>query len=165
MAGVVVGVAVVATLVVGAAVAASRQAGTPGAHPVATTSPEPPCAGPPPAIPAGAVAVSGDPTGAGCTVTVVWWPDRGELDRPEGSGPSRRFALGDPGDQVVLGDWDGDGRDTPALYDPRRGLVVRFDSWAEPGQTLTGSFDPAPAGGRAEVVRRDGGDTVDVRPG
>jgi len=124
------------------------------------------CPGADPAIPAGAVAVAGDPSGAGCTVTVVWWPDRAEADRPEDSGSRSRFILGDPGDQLVLGDWDGDGRDTPALYDPQRGALIRFDGWAEPGQPLTGRVDPGtvPTGGLAEVLRRSGGDEIEIRP-
>ena len=129
-------------------------------------SPKAPCPGDDPAIPAGAVAVAGDPSGAGCTVTLVWWPDRAEVDRPEASGAQSRFVLGDPGDQLVLGDWDGDGRDTPAIYDPQRGEVVRFDSWAEAGQSLTGTVDTVPVtvGGLAGVQRRVGGDAIEVRP-
>ena len=139
------------------------------ARPDADAAPPPakaPCPGDEPAIPAGAVAVAGDPSGTGCTVTLVWWPDRAELDRPEASGAQGRFVLGDPGDQLVLGDWDGDGRDTPAIYDPQRGEVVRFDTWAEPGQSLTGTVDTAPVltGGLADVRRRIGGDAVEVLP-
>ncbi len=127
---------------------------------------EPPCPGSDPAVAAGAVAVVGDPAGVGCTVTVVWWPDRAEADRPDSSGARTRFTLGDPGDQLLLGDWNGDGRDTPALYDPQRGELVRFDGWAELGQSLTGSVDPRPVrtGGLAGVVRRAGGDDIEVRP-
>jgi hypothetical protein len=125
-----------------------------------------PCPGAPIPLPAGAVTVPGDPSGTGCTVAVVWWPDRAEAERPEPSGARTRFALGDPGDQLLLGDWDGDGRDTPGLYDPRRGEVVRFDAWASAGETLTGRITRTglPTDGVAEVQHRSGGDTVGVRP-
>ncbi len=186
----IVGVSVVGALVVLVAIAAAWLTGGTG-HPSVTVArttvvpttrdpatsptasvddPGPPakatCPGADPAIPAGAVAVAGDPSGAGCTVTVVWWPDRAEADRPEDSGSRSRFILGDPGDQLVLGDWDGDGRDTPALYDPQRGALIRFDGWAEPGQPLTGRVDPGtvPTGGLAEVLRRSGGDEIEIRP-
>ena len=134
-----------------------------------TTSPadKPRCPGSHLAVPAGAVAVPGDISGVGCTETVVWWPDRAEADRPEATGTPRRFSLGDPGDQLVLGDWDGDGRDTPGLYDPQRGQVIRFDGWAEPGQFLSGVVDPGPVptGGSVAMRRVAGGDQIDVRPG
>ncbi|MGZ4728670.1 MAG: protein kinase domain-containing protein, partial [Acidimicrobiales bacterium] len=115
-----------------------------------------PCAGSSTEVPAGAVAVAGDPEGAGCTVDVLWWPDRAEAERPDPSGARRRFALGQPGDQLLLGDWDGDGRDTPALYSPSTGAVTRFDGWARAGEALPGSVvtTEAPAHGIARVDRR-----------
>ena len=44
-------------------------------------------------------------------------------------GSEKRIALGEPGDQVVLGDWDCDGVDTPALYRQAAGEVQYFDVW------------------------------------
>ena len=129
----------------------------------------PPCPGPGPAMPAGAVAVAGDPTGRGCLVAMTWWPDRAEVERPDESGERTRFTLGDPGDQFLLGDWDGDGRDTPGLYRPATGQVTRFDGWAGSGRSVTGSMvaGDRPRDGIARVERRAGGDhvAVDQAPG
>lgn len=40
------------------------------------------------------------------------------------------FELGEPGDELVLGDWDCDGSATPALLRPTTGDVFVFPSWA-----------------------------------
>ena len=125
-----------------------------------------PCPGSTGATPAGATAVPGDVDGIGCTVEVVWWADRAEVERPDPSGARLRFTLGRPGDQLLLGDWDGDGRDTPAVYDPVAGTVVRFDGWARPGEALTGTEirSDAPLGGVARVHRVEGADQVTFDP-
>ena len=114
----------------------------------------------------GAVAVLGDPDGIGCTIAVLWWPDRAEADRPDPDGTRHRFAMGRPGDQLLLGDWDGDGRDTPALYDPSSGTVTRFDGWAPSGATLPGAVvtSQAPLGGLARTDRDADPDTISVDP-
>ena len=44
----------------------------------------------------------------------------------------RRYAVGDPGDLVAVGDWRCDGRPTPALYRPRTGSLFVFDDLARP---------------------------------
>jgi hypothetical protein len=97
---------------------------------------------------------------------VVWWPDRAVAERPEPSGGRVRFSLGDPGDQLVLGDWDGDGRDTPALYSPTAGRVTRFDRWAELGDAVTGTVvvTDAPVDGLARRERHGPADEVVVDP-
>lgn len=41
----------------------------------------------------------------------------------------RRYEVGEPGDLVVVGDWDCDGTPTPAVLRPRSGEVFAFDSW------------------------------------
>ncbi len=98
-----------------------------------------------------------DVDGDGCASGVRW---SGNVLEVEG----RRYQLGEPGDSVVLGDWDCDGRDTPALYRPT-GAVFFFDGWAEDGT-------PRPAASRGEQlpqgepeVRRgeDGCDRLVVR--
>lgn len=43
---------------------------------------------------------------------------------------SVRFAVGAPGDQVAVGDWDCDGRITAAVLRPPTGEVFLFDGWA-----------------------------------
>ena len=50
------------------------------------------------------------------------------------------FHLGEPGDTVALGDWNGDGQRTPALYAPTTGDVWLFDDWAQPGHAATARF-------------------------
>ena len=126
-----------------------------------------PCPGSSAATPAGAVAVPGDPDGVGCTIAVLWWPDRAEAERPDTSGARHRFSMGRPGDQLLLGDWDGDGRDTPALYDPSAGTVTRFDGWARSGEPLPGAVvtTDAPLGGLARVARSADGDQVEIDVG
>jgi hypothetical protein len=123
-----------------------------------------PCPGSSGEAPPGAVPVPGDPEGAGCDVTVLWWPDRAEVERPDPSGARPRFSLGRPGDQLLLGDWDGDGVDTPALYDPATGTITRFDGWARADRPLAGSVvtADAPTHGIAHVLRLPGPDEVDV---
>ena len=49
---------------------------------------------------------------------------RGQL----GGGPLPPFLFGDPGDDPFLGDWDGDGIDTPGLYRPSDGKVYLRNS-------------------------------------
>ncbi len=79
--------------------------------------------------------VSWDPVSARAT---VWWPEG-----------VRRYAFGQPGDQLVLGDWDGDGRATPALYRPSTGETFTFAGWAE-------SDAPLPSAEVQDTGIRDG---------
>jgi len=44
---------------------------------------------------------------------------------------SHQFSVGDPGDRVVLGDWDCDGTPTAAVARPSTGAVFVFDRWPE----------------------------------
>jgi hypothetical protein len=70
-----------------------------------------------------------------------------------------RWALGQPGDQVVTGDWGCQGRRTVALFRPSTGEVFRFDGWAGPGYDLTATPVGRVQGGlvlRAADVDRDG---------
>lgn len=65
------------------------------------------------------------------------------------------YTVGGADDQIVVGDWDCDGRATPLLYRPAEGVVHRYDAWPtvdEPGRPVTES---APADGTAR--RRDDG--------
>ena len=57
-------------------------------------------------------------------------------DRTVDAGISR-WSLGEPGDQVVLGDWDCDGEASAALLRPGSGEVFVFAAWAEVGEDLT----------------------------
>jgi eukaryotic-like serine/threonine-protein kinase len=47
-----------------------------------------------------------------------------------------RWAVGEPGDVVAVGDWDCDGTATPAVYRPSTGDVFVFDAWATRGGPL-----------------------------
>jgi hypothetical protein len=48
----------------------------------------------------------------------------------------QRWALGEPGDTVAVGDWDCDGLATPAVYRPSSGEVFVFSRWATPEEAL-----------------------------
>jgi serine/threonine-protein kinase len=84
-----------------------------------------------------------------------------------GSGPVTRFALGQPGDVAVLGDWRCRGVQTPGLYRPATSQVYLFDGWAASNRSLKSS-PPIATGvldGRPVVVHSPGGcDHVEVRP-
>ena len=70
-----------------------------------------------------------------------------------------RWALGEAGDQVAVGDWGCQGRRTLALFRPSTGEVFRFDGWAGPGRDLTATPVTRVQGGlalRAADVDRDG---------
>ena len=79
--------------------------------------------------------VEGDVAGDGCTVVGVY----GARSMADGStamvlgitldGRPEEIQLGAVGDQLVLGDWDCDGADTPALYQAASGVVHYFDVW------------------------------------
>jgi len=67
---------------------------------------------------------------------------------------SARFALGGPGDAWAIGDWDCDGRRTPAVL--HQGAVAVFDSWPGPGGELQG---------RQVAVAASPASTLGVAPG
>ena len=48
-----------------------------------------------------------------------------------------RYGVGAPGDFVQTGDWDCDGRATPAIVRPSTGHVVLFDAWPAPDQSIS----------------------------
>jgi hypothetical protein len=90
--------------------------------------------------------------------------------------PPARFALGQAGDQLLLGHWDCQRRATPALYRPGTGQVFYYAKWAQPGEEVepdigqsTNVIDGEPhvvrGGGRCDRVqvdpmqRREGGVT------
>jgi eukaryotic-like serine/threonine-protein kinase len=142
----------------------------PGDPPVA--SPEPPaeelapCEDAPALPPGNGVAVPADTTGEGCTVELGWDPDEQVLAVPQGDDEILRYQLGEPGDVLVVGDWDCDGAQTPGLYRPSSGEVFLFDGFAGPG----GELDSGPAeatgttDGEPVVIEGDDGcDRIEVR--
>jgi hypothetical protein len=73
-------------------------------------------------------------------------------------GDRQRIAIGGPGDQLVLGDWDCDGVDTPALYRTRTGDVQYFDAWprVEQQRYQPDRTEPVGPGGRASLAEGEG---------
>ena len=66
-----------------------------------------------------------------------------------------RYEVGVAGDDVAVGDWDCDGRATPALLRSATGEVFVFPAWAEPGHDLTvAAVDRSPATPAASRRRR-----------
>jgi hypothetical protein len=75
-----------------------------------------------------------------------------------------RFAAGDPGDEVVVGDWTCAGTAVPALIRPSTGEVFVFDRWASPGhdEVARPVFRTTP-GSHLEAHVDDGCTTLVVR--
>jgi hypothetical protein len=68
-----------------------------------------------------------------------------------------RWTVGEPGDSVLVGDWNCDGIATVAVLRPASGEVFVFDGWAATGTDLVATAVPSVAGARtAEAVDRDG---------
>lgn len=110
-----------------------------------------------------AVEVEGDPEGDGCPTVGVYQPEAvGGTERMVLSiridGDRQRIAIGEPGDQLVLGDWDCDGVDTPGLYRARAGDVQYFDAWpqVERQRYQPDRTEPAGPGGSASLAEGDG---------
>jgi hypothetical protein len=128
------------------------------------TSTGPPCQRGPLEAPAGSVVLAGPLDGDPCPDEVRWWPALADAERRDSAGTVTRFHLGRPGDQLLLGDWDHDGHDTPALYDPGTGEVDQFDAWAAPGAPRLAVVVTRAArhDGVARVVRAATGDSIRV---
>lgn len=69
-----------------------------------------------------------------------------------------RYEVGQPGDQVVVGDWDGDGLRTAAVLRPATGAVFVFSSWTDDADLTVQAVDVV-SGGIGLVV--DDGDAFD----
>ncbi len=89
------------------------------------------------------------------------------------SAGGNRYRVGQPGDQVLLGDWDCDGTATPALLRPGTGEVFVFEAWASDGPLVVEPVVQVPAadalvsevsagGCPSLVVRTVGGNVVPV---
>jgi len=131
--------------------------------PAADSPPSPPAAGAPsttgapaaeaadpapcPPVPDPAVDADGD----GC-------PEPVTVDGGVVAVAGTRYAVGAPGDEVAVGDWDCDGEVTAAALRPGTGEVFVFTSWARPGApvevaavaVVPGATDlaPGPSGDR-----------------
>ena len=111
----------------------------------------------------GAVEVEGDPEGDGCPTVGVYQPETvAGTERMVLSiridGDRQRIAIGEPGDQLVLGDWDCDGVDTPGLYRTSAGDVQYFDAWprVEQQRYQPDRTEAAGPGGSASLAGGDG---------
>lgn len=137
---------------VGAAIVAALLAGTvwrwggptaPDPELIVVTPPAT-CAGTIPDAPGQQVVADLDGDGCGEVLSLA----DGELHTPTG-----RYRLGEPGDVLLAGDWDGDGRWGVGLYRPATGAVLLID---DPGPGATsGSAQQHHAGG-VPVVVEDG---------
>lgn len=65
-----------------------------------------------------------------------------------------RFEVGQPGDQVAVGDWDGDGLRTAAVLRPATGAVFMFSSWTDDADVTVPAVEVVPGG--IELVVEDG---------
>jgi hypothetical protein len=120
----------------------------------------------------GVQVLEGDPEGDGCNTYAVYrlGPDadgqQAMILTIRIEGERRRFPIGDFGDRMLLGDWNCDGADTPAIYhweeseDSAPGEVRYYNSWPatddadyEPDET-----EDAEPQGRAAVVEGEGSD-------
>jgi hypothetical protein len=88
---------------------------------------------PPASVPAG-------PTTITTTTTTPTTPATGAVAQPTstpGDGTlvvdGARFEVAEPGDVVVVGDWNCDGLATPAVFRPSTGSVFAYDAWARHG--------------------------------
>ena len=91
--------------------------------------------------------VGGDPVSAPSGSPLAPTADSVNLGRPEDPAGheigavlehgGHRYGVGAPGDFVQTGDWDCDGRATPAIVRPSTGHVVLFDTWPAPDQSIS----------------------------
>lgn len=96
-----------------------------------------------------------DPPDASPVGEVEWDAERA-IATVTVAGRTQHFAIGAPGDQLVTGDWDGDGARTPALYRTATGEVWEFDRWAHDGHPVPARLlHTLPAGGIVRVVRTE----------
>lgn len=143
---------------------APRQASTTSAEGEQTSPrwPPPRCAGVDDPVAQGEV-LEADVDGRGCALPVLVTEELVDdqptvvVMVPAGAGAlAGRYALGEAGDEVavVIGDWDCDGSDTPAVVHTSDGEVFQFDGYGE----LTPTQAPAmPAGADPQVVTDEDG--------
>ncbi len=123
-------------------------------------------------VPPGAERLHGDLNGDGCPVPVVWNGQVMSFRLTSDDVEPRTYDFRVGGDrsagQLVLGDWDCDGRDTPALYRPSQGVVAYFSTVPGPvgDEAVAVVDDTGVTEGRAVVDPdgADGCDTVTVHP-
>jgi hypothetical protein len=165
-----VGAIAAAALVVAAAAGAVGWATTldrdSGAQASVARSPEPCRNAPLDAPPPGAEAILADLYAEGCSVEIEWWPLRAVAEIVEGPATGR-FRLGQRGDDLLLGDWDGDGHAEPALYRPTTGELFSWSAWPVDGAATpsTSRRDTGIVGGEPRVVVTGSSHAVEVIDG
>lgn len=157
----------VVVLGVSASVAAwAAAADRPARSPEIVAAPDECDGSPPSETAAGAEILMADVSGRGCSVAVTWWAARAEAEILAGSTVGR-FRLGERGDRLVLGDWDGDRDAEPALYRPTTGEVFLWSSWPVDGAPApsTARLDSGVLGGEPIVIVDGDRHAVDVVAG
>lgn len=74
----------------------------------------------------------------------------------------RRYEVGEPGDVVVLGDWDGDGARTAAALRPSTGEVFVFSTWSTGEDVVVRAATVVPGGADLVVLPDDHRDRLVV---
>jgi hypothetical protein len=100
-----------------------------------------------------------------CSVPVAW--DGATLLVPRPDGPPVRYELdAEDGDRMVFGDWNCDGRETPALYRPSSGEVFLFEGFADDGEvTVRGEPSGVTDGEPRVITDAEGCHRVEVEEG
>lgn len=107
---------------------------------------------------AGSIDQIADIDGDGC-------PERISISDGVIEAAGEKWAIGDPGDDIVLGDWNCDGAVTPGAYRHATGEVFVFAGWAEHDRPLTAEPVGRVEGGVAlEAVATIVGDRQDENP-
>ncbi len=75
----------------------------------------------------------------------------------------RRYLLGRPGDDLVVGDWYCSGHELPAVYQPDTGEVVFYRSWPGDGPAHSTVVASHVVGGSPRALRLPGGPCQVVR--
>jgi hypothetical protein len=92
----------------------------------------------------------------------VWPAEPVEITGTEVRTGTHRWAVGEPGDLVAVGDWDCDGTATPAVVRPSAGRLFVFDEWATPdAPTSATPGPPVPSG--VTAVSADGCGRVTIQ--
>lgn len=95
---------------------------------------------------------------------VVWDPVTATMS-VERDGRLLTFRLGEPGDEALLGDWQGNGDRSPAIYRPSTGEVWLFTEWANYDRASSPKIAARTlAHGRAVLEAKNGRDMVTVYP-
>lgn len=122
------------------------------------------CGAPTLALTPGGGRVAGGTGPDGCPELAVWSGNVASVFLDPGLLPER-FALGAPGDVLLLGNWNCTGPAAPALYRPSTGAVYFFAGWSGPGGARAEASGLASgiSNGHAQITHGSGGcDQVEI---